>query len=82
MNERILSISTIMKTLLYLSLSLSALLIYDNKSFSLTNSQIKKFCKKEKSQSTCIKNFKEKRLNLQEGKLIEIPVIPFKRDRN
>ena len=35
-------------------------------------------CAKEKRESKCIKNFEEKRSNLQKGKLIEIPVIPYK----
>ena len=49
-----------------------------NKSLSLTNYQIKRFCAKEKRVSLCIKNLQEKRSNLQEGKLIEIPVKPYK----
>ena len=49
-----------------------------NESFSLTNYQIKKFCAKEKRVSLCIKNLQEKRYDLQKGKLIEIPVTPYK----
>ena len=56
-----------------------SLFIYGGKSFSLTDFQIKKICKKEKKQSLCIKNLKEKRFDLENGKLIEIPVIPYKR---
>ena len=40
---------------------------------------IKKYCKKEKKVSLCIKNLQEKRSDLQKGKMIEIPVAPFKR---
>ena len=47
--------------------------------FSLTDYQIKKICKKEKRVSLCIKNLQEKRSDLQKGKLIEIPVTPYKR---
>ena len=36
-------------------------------------------CKKEKRPSSCIRNLREKRFNLQNGKFIEIPVIPYKR---
>ena len=49
-----------------------------NKSFSITDYQIKKICKKERRELTCIKNLREKRFNLQKGNYIEIPVIPYK----
>ena len=68
-----------MKLLLNLSLILFSILMFGDKSFSLTDYQIKKFCKKEKRQTTCIKNLQEKKSNMQKGNLIEIPVIPFKR---
>ena len=68
-----------MKFALNLFLTLFVLLTIHDKAFSLTNYQINKICKKEKKASTCIKNLKEKRYNLQKGKLIEIPVIPYKR---
>ena len=50
-----------------------------NESFSLTDYQIKKLCKKEKRVFSCIKDLKEKRSNLQEGKFIEIPVVTYKK---
>ena len=68
-----------MKLALNLYLSLFAFFSFSNESFSLTNYQIKRFCAKEKRVSLCIKNLKEKRSDLQEGKLIEIPVKPYKR---
>ena len=68
-----------MKLALNLSLLLFALLSFAEKSLSLTNYQIKKICKKEKKELSCIKNLKDKRYNLQKGKLIEIPVKPYKR---
>ena len=55
------------------------MIILEDKSFSLTNYEIKKICKKEKRESICIKNLQEKRSKLQKGDLIEIPVIPYKR---
>ena len=58
------------------------LLVFFSSSFeslSLTDYQIKRYCTKEKKVSLCIKNLKEKRSNLQKGKLIEIPVAPYKR---
>ena len=67
-----------MKLALNLSLSLFALLIFDHKTYSLTNYQISKICKKEKRVSTCIKKFQEKKDNLKNGDIIEIPVIPYK----
>ena len=71
-----------MRFLLYLFVFL-ILATFDEKSFSLTDNQIKKICKKEKKglkerELNCIKNLIEKRSNLQKGNLIEIPVIPFK----
>ena len=68
-----------MKLTLNLSLLLFALVILSDKSFSLTDYKIKKICKKEKIESTCIKNLREKRSTLQKGNLIEIPVIPYKK---
>ena len=64
--------------LLYSSLFLFTLLLIGEKSFSITDFQIKKICKKEKRELTCIKNLQEKRSNLQKGNHIEIPVIPYK----
>ena len=67
-----------MKLLLNFSMFLLAFFSYSNESFSLTDFQIKRFCKKEKRVSLCIKELQEKRSDLQEGKLIEIPVTPYK----
>jgi hypothetical protein len=68
-----------MKLVLYLSLFLFSISTFGEKSFSLTDYQIKKICKKLKSETSCIKNLKEKRSTLQKGNVIEIPVIPFRR---
>ena len=67
-----------MKLLLNLSMFLLAFFSFSNESLSLTDYQIKRFCAKERRASLCIKNLKEKRSDLQKGKLIEIPVIPYK----
>ena len=68
-----------MKLLLNFSIFLSAFFSFSNESFSLSDFQIKKFCAKEKRVTLCIKNLQEKRFDLQKGKLIEIPVKPYKR---
>ncbi|MBO8229966.1 hypothetical protein CU313_05180 [Prochlorococcus marinus str. MU1404] len=68
-----------MKSVLNLCFFLFALLIIGDKSFSLTNYQIKRICKPERRVSNCIKSLQEKKLDLKKGKLIEIPVIPFKK---
>ena len=68
-----------MKLGLLLSIFLIALISFGDQSFSLTDYQIKKICKKVKRESSCIKNLQEKKSNLQKGNLIEIPVIPYKR---
>ncbi len=62
-----------------LSFFLFTLLINGDESFSLTDYQIRKICKKEIKQTICIKKLKEKRSNLKKGNLIEIPIIPYKR---
>ena len=67
-----------MKLVLNFVMVLLAFFSFSNKSLSLTNYQIKKFCEKEKRVSLCIKNLQEKRSDLQEGKRIEIPVTPYK----
>ena len=68
-----------MKFVLNLSIFLLSLFSFSNKSLSLTDYQIKRLCAKEKRVSLCIKNLQEKRFDLQKGKLIEIPVTPYKR---
>ena len=68
-----------MKLLLNFSICLLAFFSFSKESFSLTNYQIKRFCEKEKKVSLCIRQLQEKRSDLQEGKLIEIPVSPYKR---
>ena len=67
-----------MKLLLNFSLFLLTFFSFSNESFSLSDLQIKRFCAKEKKVSLCIKNLQEKRSELQKGKLIEIPVTPYK----
>ena len=67
-----------MKLVLNFSIFLLPFFSLSNESFSLTNYQIKKFCAKEKRVSLCLKNLQEKRYDLQKGKLIEIPVTPYK----
>ncbi len=67
-----------MKIVLNFSMFLLAFFSFSNESFSLTDFQIKRFCKKEKRVSLCIKKLQKKRSDLQEGKIIEIPVTPYK----
>ena len=68
-----------MKLVLKLTFFLFSLVSLSQESHSLTNYQIKKICKKEIRESTCIKNLLEKKSDLQKGKYIEIKVIPYKR---
>ncbi len=68
-----------MKSALNLSLFLLSLFSFSDKAFSLSDYQIRNICMKERIKSICIKNLQEKRANLKKGKLIEIPVIPYKR---
>jgi len=66
------------KLVLNFYMFLLAFFSFSNELFSLTDYQIKRFCKKEKRVYLCIKNLKEKKSDLQEGKRIEIPVKPYK----
>ena len=68
-----------MKSALNLCLFLFALLISGEKSISLNDYQIKRICKRERKESICIKSLQKKKFDLQKGKSIEIPVIPYKR---
>ena len=67
-----------MKLVLNFSIFLLSFFSFSNESFSLTDYQIERFCKKEKKVSLCIKKLQEKRSDLQERKLIKIPVTPYK----
>ena len=71
-----------MKLALKLSLFILALFTLNDESFSLTDYQIRKICKKEIKELTCFKNLRERRSNLQKGNLVEIPVIPYKDIKN
>ena len=68
-----------MKLVLNFSIFLLAFFSFSNESISLTDYQIKRFCTKKKREILCIKNLQEKKSDLQKGKLIEIPVKPYKR---
>ena len=68
-----------MKLVLNFSMFLLAFFSFSNESFSLTDFKIKRFCKKQKRVSLCIKKLQEKRSDLQEGKLIEIPVTTYQK---
>ena len=68
-----------MKLVLNFSMFLLAFFSLNNESLSLSDYQIKRFCSKEKRVSLCIKNLQDKRSDLQKGKLIEIPITPYKR---
>ena len=63
----------------YLFLLFFALFIFEEKSFALTDYKIKIICSKERRKLDCIKNLKEKKTDLHEGNLIEIPVVPYRR---
>ena len=68
-----------MKLVLNFSMFLLAFFSLSNESFSLSDFEIKRFCAKDIRVTLCIKKLKEKRSYLQKGKLIEIPIIPYKR---
>ena len=68
-----------MKLVLYLFLFLFSISTFGDKSFSLTDYQIKKICKKQKKRTFCIENLRDKKSTLLKGNVIEIPVLPFRR---
>ena len=68
-----------MKLVLHFFMFLLACFSFSNESLSLTDYQIKRFCANKKKVTLCIKNLKEKRIDLQKGNLIEIPVKSYKR---
>ena len=68
-----------MKLLLNLFLFSFTLLTFSDHSLSLSYSQIKKFCEKERNEQKCIKDLREKKSNLKKGNFIEIPVLPYRR---
>ena len=68
----------LMKLLLKLTLFLFSFVIFDDKSFSITDYQIKQICKEERRESICIKILRERKSNLESGNYIEIPVLPYK----
>ncbi len=67
-----------MKLVLNFSMFLLAFFLFSNESLSLTDYQIKRYCTKHKRISSCIKDLQEKRSKLQDGRHIEIPVVPYK----
>ena len=67
-----------MKLILNFSIFLMTFFLFSDESLSLTNYQIKKFCRKEKKVDSCIENLQKKRSDLQKGKFIEIPVKHYK----
>ena len=69
-----------MKLTLNLLFFIVSFLTFSEKTFSLSDYQIKKICEKEKKVYTCIKNLKKKRYDLNRGNLIEIPVLRKKRN--
>ena len=68
-----------MKLALYLPLTLIAFFTFIDKTFALTNYQINKICYKERKASTCIKNLRKKKYDLEKGNVIKIPTKPYKR---
>ena len=67
-----------MKYLLFTFLFLLQCFINENKLYALNDYEIRNICKKARKKTTCIRNLKEKNINLLKGKRIKIPVIPFK----
>ena len=53
-------------------------LIFSLETYSISNYQIFKICKRERKEKACIKKLKLKRELIYEGKPIEIPVYPYK----
>ena len=68
-----------MKSFFNTILYLIVLISFDNSAYSLSESQINQICQKKPKRTNCKKYLKSKKLDLLQGKRIEIPVIPFKK---
>ena len=68
-----------MKLLFNPFLFFSVIFLFESSAYSLSVYQIKEICQKKPKKSSCIKNLKLKKLNLLQGDIIEIPVIPLKK---
>ena len=68
-----------MKLFLNTVLFFFIIFLYGNSTYSLSAYQIKKECQNKPKRTTCIKNLRLKQLNLLQGGIIEIPVIPLKK---
>ena len=68
-----------MKFIFFTFLFLSALITSENKTFALSDYQIKEICHKKSKRYSCIKDLKFKRYQILKGNRIEIPVIKFKK---
>ena len=53
-------------------------LFFSLETYSISNTQIFKICKRKRKEKACIKRLKLKRELIYEGKPIEIPVYPYK----
>ena len=53
-------------------------LLFSLETYSISNTQIFKICKRKRKEKACIKRLKLKRELIYEGKPIEIPVYPYK----
>ena len=68
-----------MKLLFNPLLFFSVIFLFESSAYSLSVYQMKGICQKKPKKSSCIKNLKLKKLNLLQGDIIEIPVIPLKK---
>ena len=66
----------ILVTKLFLLLLLSILVSVDT--YSMTNTEIIKICRRARKKKLCIRRLKTKKENLNKGRPITIPVVPFK----
>ena len=67
-----------MKLLFKLFSLLLLSLLLPLETYSISNYQIFKICKRKRKEKTCIKRLKLKRELIYDGKPIEIPVYPYK----
>ena len=50
---------------------------YSTELYSLSNHKIIEICKKERNKLSCMKELKKRRSDLNEGKPIEIEIVPY-----
>ena len=72
-------VKSVMKFFLNTFLLLLALNIFEKNAYSLSEYKIREMCQNKRKRSICLKNLRQKKIDLENGNTIEIPVIPYRK---